>query len=251
MEFLGIIPARHASTRLEGKPLINIAGKPMIQWVYEQAIKVLEHVYVATDDTRIQSAVAQFGGKVIMTSKDHSTGTNRCLEAYDMVTRELGKKFDVIINIQGDEPLLHPDQLNVLMECFGVSSTEIATLVIPVTNKDDLENESEVFVTFDRYLTALYFSRSVIPALKGVPKDEWVLHNTYYKHAGMYAYTPEALRKFAELPQSKLEIVEGLEQNRWLENGGRIKIGITEHQSIPVDTVEDLARIRAIMEMPR
>lgn len=249
MEFLGIIPARYASTRLEGKPLIDIAGKPMIQWVYEHAQKALQHVYVATDDQRIESIVTGFGGKAIMTSPNHSTGTNRCLEAYDKIRRQMDIQFDVIINIQGDEPLLHPDQLNVLMECFDVSNTEIATLVIPVTNKEELDNESEVFVTFDRHLTALYFSRSVIPAMRGVPKNEWMQHNTYYKHAGMYAYTPEALRKFAELPQSTLEITEGLEQNRWLEDGGKIRIGITEHQSIPVDTIEDLERIRHIMGM--
>jgi 3-deoxy-manno-octulosonate cytidylyltransferase (CMP-KDO synthetase) len=249
MRFLGIIPARYASTRLEGKPLIDIAGKPMIQWVYERAAEALQDVYVATDDARIEKAVNDFGGQAIMTSPEHSTGTNRCLEAFETIEEQTDDPFDVVINIQGDEPLLHPSQLQVLMDCFDVSDTEIATLVMPVTEVEDLFNESEAFVTVDKDLRALYFSRSVIPALKGRPKKEWIRHHTYYKHVGMYAFTPEALRQFAALPQSKLEVAEGLEQNRWLENGGRIRVALTEHQSIPVDTLDDLVRIRKIMGM--
>jgi 3-deoxy-manno-octulosonate cytidylyltransferase (CMP-KDO synthetase) len=249
MKFLGIIPARYASTRLEGKPLIDIAGKPMIQWVYERAHEVLDTVYVATDDERIEAAVADFGGQVVLTSKDHPTGTNRCLEAYNKIKHQYDEPFDVIINIQGDEPLLHVNQLRDVMNCFNDSKTDLATLVIPVDNNDDLNNESEVFVTFDKNMMALYFSRSVIPYIKGVARERWLENNTFYKHLGLYAYTPEALQEFAGLQQSNLELVEGLEQNRWLENGHKIKIAITEHQSIPVDTLDDLVRIRKVMGM--
>lgn len=244
MKFLGIIPARYGSTRLEGKPLADIKGKPMIQWVYEKVKLELDDVYVATDDNRIKDAVESFGGKAVMTSKDHTTGTNRCLEALEIINRELNSSFDVVINIQGDEPMIDPEQVHTLIKCFDNPTTELATLVIPVSDSLDLENESEVFVTFDKNMKALYFSRMVIPAIYGVDRKDWMDHATFYKHLGLYAYTAEALKKFAHLPQSNLEKLERLEQNRWLENGGHITIGITEHQSIPVDTLEDLERIR-------
>ncbi|NJN25489.1 MAG: 3-deoxy-manno-octulosonate cytidylyltransferase [Cyclobacteriaceae bacterium] len=244
MKFLGIIPARYGSTRLEGKPLADIKGKPMIQWVYEKVLTTLDHVYVATDDERIKSAVEAFGGLAVMTSEEHTTGTNRCLEAMDIICKELQTSFDVVINIQGDEPLVHPEQIEALKNCFKNPYTELATLVIPVTESIDLENESEVFVTFDKNMKALYFSRMVIPAVQGVAKKDWMQHATFYKHLGLYAYTAEALKEFATLPQSMLEKLERLEQNRWLENGGHITVGITKHQSIPVDTMEDLERIR-------
>jgi 3-deoxy-manno-octulosonate cytidylyltransferase (CMP-KDO synthetase) len=244
MKFLGIIPARYGSTRLEGKPLADIKGKPMIQWVYEKVNQELNDVFVATDDERIKNAVESFGGKAVMTSKDHTTGTNRCLEALEIINRELHTTFDVVINIQGDEPMINPEQIDTLKKCFDNSKTELATLVIPVTDSIDLENESEVFVTFDKNKKALYFSRAVIPAIYGVDRKDWMSHATFYKHLGLYAYTAKALKEFANLPQTNLEKLERLEQNRWLENGGQITIGITEHQSIPVDTLEDLERIR-------
>jgi 3-deoxy-manno-octulosonate cytidylyltransferase (CMP-KDO synthetase) len=247
MEFLGIIPARYGSTRLEGKPLADINGKPMIQWVYEKARLALEHVYVATDDHRVFDAVESFGGNAIITSADHTTGTNRCLEALETVHETQGIAFDVVINIQGDEPMMHPEQIDILTTCFDDPRTELATLVVPVTDHYDLDNDSEVFVTFDKNMRALYFSRAVIPVVHGVPKSNWMDHNTFYKHIGLYGYTAAALKEFAHLPQSGLEKTEKLEQNRWLENGGTIKIGITEHQSIPVDTLEDLERIRKII----
>lgn len=247
MKFLGIIPARYGSTRLEGKPLADINGKPMIQWVYEKTQKVLAHTYVATDDQRIFDAVSSFGGKVVMTSSKHTTGTNRCLEALDTVSEIEKISFDAVINIQGDEPMMHPEQISTLMACFNDPETELATLVIPVTDQYDLDNESEVFVTYDKNMKALYFSRAVIPVVHGVPRGEWMKYNTFYKHIGLYGYTSKALREFAALPQSNLEKTEKLEQNRWIENGGTIKIGITEHQSIPVDTLEDLERIRKII----
>jgi 3-deoxy-manno-octulosonate cytidylyltransferase (CMP-KDO synthetase) len=244
MKFLGIIPARYGSTRLEGKPLADIKGKPMIQRVCEKVKEVLENVYIATDDERIVKAVESFGGKAVMTSEKHTTGTNRCLEATEIIQKKLGTSFDVIINIQGDEPMIHVQQIEALINCFDKPGTELATLVIPVTDPTDLENESEVFVTFDKNMKALYFSRMVIPAVHGIERKDWMKHNTFYKHLGLYAYTSDTLRKFATLPQTNLEKLEKLEQNRWLENGGNITVGITEHQSIPVDTQEDLERIR-------
>jgi 3-deoxy-manno-octulosonate cytidylyltransferase (CMP-KDO synthetase) len=247
MKFLGIIPARYGSTRLEGKPLVDIHGKPMIQWVYEKTKQALENVYVATDDQRIVDAVEAFGGNAILTSRDHTTGTNRCLEALEKVNQKSEDKFDAVINIQGDEPMLDPGQIKTLMECFEDQETELATLVIPVTDSYDLENASEVFVTFNNYMKALYFSRAVIPVIHEVPRSEWMNHYTFYKHIGLYGYTASALRSFAKLPPSNLEKTEKLEQNRWLEHGGTIKIGITKHQSIPVDTKEDLERIRKII----
>lgn len=247
MEFLGIVPARYGSTRLEGKPLADINGKPMIQWVYEKARIALKHVVVATDDERILTAVKAFGGEAVMTSPDHTTGTNRCLEALEKASKNHEIDFDVVINIQGDEPMLHPEQVKSLIHCFDDPDAELATLVIPVTDPLDLENDSEVFVTFDKHHNALYFSRAVIPVVHGVVRDKWMDHTTFYKHLGLYGYSVKALKEFAALPPSKLELMEKLEQNRWMENGGKIKIGITEHQSIPVDTFEDLERIRKMM----
>ena len=247
MKFLGIIPARYGSTRLEGKPLIDIHGKPMIQWVYERVKLAMENVYVATDDQRIMDAVENFDGKAVMTSREHATGTNRCLEALDIINQRLRSSFEVVINIQGDEPMIDPEQITTLMRCFDDRETTLATLVIPVTDPVDLENESEVFVTFDKHMHALYFSRAVIPVVHGISRDAWMEHATFHKHLGLYGYTANALKKFAGLPQSNLEKLEKLEQNRWLENGSKIKIGITMHQSIPVDTQEDLERIRKII----
>jgi 3-deoxy-manno-octulosonate cytidylyltransferase (CMP-KDO synthetase) len=247
MNILGIIPARYGSTRLDGKPLVDICGKTMIQRVYEQAAKVLEHVVVATDDQRIMDAVLNFGGKVVMTSTEHTTGTNRCLEAYEIIQRQSAVQFDFVINIQGDEPLLEPEQLRCLVSCFADPTTELATLVIPVYSEADLFNESEVFVVFDKNKKALYFSRSVIPHIRGVHKTQWLSHHTFYKHLGMYGFKVASLKEFAHLPQTKLELVESLEQNRWLENGGVIKVEITQHDSIPVDTIDDLERVRRII----
>ncbi len=247
MNFLGIIPARFGSTRLEGKPLADICGKPMIQHVYEHSAKVLDNVYIATDDKRIESAVLEFGGKVVMTSNQHNSGTNRCLEAYEIIQKKSNREFDVVINIQGDEPMLEPAQLQELMGCFNNPKTKLATLIAKVINGEDLFNKSEVFVTFDINKKALYFSRAVIPEIKGVAKSEWIYKTTYYKHVGLYAYTPAALKMFADLPQSNLEITEGLEQNRWIENGHPIHVAITEFDSIPVDTKEDLEKVRNLM----
>lgn len=241
--FLGIIPARYASTRFPGKPLIDILGKPMIQRVYEQAAKTLSDVIVATDDERILEAVKNFGGKAIMTSEKHKSGTDRCFEAY----QKYNKKFDILINIQGDEPEIQIEQIKQLQECFEDENTEIASLAKIISEKDGetfLSNPNHVKVVIDKNNFALYFSRSPIPYNRNV-KDEktWIRHHNYYKHIGLYAYKSEVLAQISNLPSSPLELSESLEQLRWLENGYRIKMGITSVESIGIDTPEDLERL--------
>lgn len=245
MNVLGIIPARYASTRLEGKPLMDLYGKSMIQRVYEQSRKALEYVIVATDDERIKEEVLKFGGNVIMTSSDHTTGTNRCLEAYESFMRTSGLFFDIVINIQGDEPLLDPDQINSLVTCFDDVEVRMATLVIPSSEKDDLNQG--VFVVVDNNYNALYFSRSVIPSLRDEIKENWTNKHRFYKHVGMYAFRGESLKEYSSLKESPLEKSEKLEQLRWLENGNKIRVALTTHKSIPVDTREDLEMVRNIL----
>jgi len=246
MNVLGIIPARYGSTRLEGKPLLDICGKSMIQRVYEQSKKLLEHVVVATDDKRIVKAVQDFGGNVVMTSPDHNTGTNRCLEAYRVFTKRHDLEFDVIINIQGDEPLLDPEQIRLLISCFYDAKTQLATLVIPVNEEENLF-EGGVYVVIDKFKNALYFSRSIIPFIRDSDASDWQKKHTFYKHVGMYAFKTQALIEFASLGQTSLELAESLEQNRWLENGKKIKVEITHCHTIPVDTLADLENVRAII----
>lgn len=244
---LGIIPARYGSTRLEGKPLAEIARKPMVQHVYERARKVLEHVVVATDDQRIIDAVQNFGGQAIMTSPLHSTGTNRCLEAYEKYVKNVAWTPDVIINIQGDEPMLDPNSLVLLRNAFKDDKVEMASLASEVTNRQDLKNNGAVFCVIDQKGDALYFSRSPIPYVRDIPIDEWLKHFKFHKHIGMYAFLPRALREFSAMPMSSLEKAESLEQNRWLENGRKIRIAITQHEGISVDTVSDLERVRKVI----
>ncbi len=248
MKILGIIPARFASTRLEGKPLKNICGKTMIQRVYEQASQALEHVYVATDDTRIEAEVNGFGGNVVMTSTEHATGTNRCVEAYNILQKSLNIDFDAVLNIQGDEPLLEPDILTRLANCFKDPSTEMATLIRPVHDKKELLATSDIWVVIDKNDYALYFSREVIPHVRGVQKGDWTDHHAYYKHIGMYGFTPKAIKQFASMKQTSLEKAESLEQLRWLENGGKIKVAHTAHRAISVDTQEDLDEVIEIIQ---
>lgn len=247
MNVLGIIPARYASTRLEGKPLADIHGKPMIQHVYERASLALKNVIVATDDQRIFDAVIDFGGKVVMTSKGHPTGTNRCLEACQTYTSETEQQLDVVVNIQGDEPMLEPRLLKKLSDCFHDGEVEMATLATKTTDPSDLQDESNVFVVFNESGDALYFSRSPLPHIHKKPVEEWLQHHNFHKHIGIYAYTPKALARFASMPISSLEKAESLEQNRWLEAGKKIRVEITSHQGISVDTPADLERVRKIM----
>lgn len=246
MKFLGIIPARYASTRFPAKPLANLGGKMVIQRVYEQVTSVLNDVIVATDDVRIADAVNAFGGKVVMTSTSHKSGTDRCFEAY---TKTPGD-FDVIINIQGDEPFIQPVQLQAIMDCFKDPQTQIATLVkpfIPSDGYDALENVNSPKVVVNKNMQALYFSRSIIPYFRNKDRKDWLAGHTYYKHIGLYAYRAEVLREITSLPQSPLEITESLEQLRWLENGYVIKVGISEVETIGIDTPEDLEKAEAFL----
>ena len=248
MKILGIIPARFASTRLQGKPLKDICGKTMIQRVYEQATKALEHVYIATDDSRIEAEVKSFGGNVVMTSAEHTTGTNRCVEAYNIVQKKLNIDFDAVLNIQGDEPLLEPEILTSLANIFNDPSTEMATLIRPVHDKKELLSTSDIWVVIDKNDYALYFSREVIPHVRGAQKDDWIEHHAYYKHIGMYGFTPKAIKQFASMNQTSLEKAESLEQLRWLENGGKIKVAHTTHHALSVDTQEDLDEVIEIIQ---
>ena len=248
MQFLGVIPARYASTRFPGKPLVDIAGKPMIRRVYERAAEALSEIWVATDDARIEEAVRSFGGNVVMTSEACSSGTDRCREAAEKISEITSRSFDVVINIQGDEPLLHPEMLEKLKGCFDDGRTDIATLANPVVQPEEIFNPNEVKVVFDRQGHALYFSRSPIPYVMDVDPSDWFAHHTFYKHVGVYAYRTDVLRRITELAVSPLEAVERLEQNRWLESGFKIRVKITNHESVPVDTPEDLERIQRLLD---
>lgn len=246
MKFLAIIPARYASTRFPGKPLALLGGKPVIRRVYEQVAGVLDDVLVATDDERIFDAVRAFGGRVVMTSPDHRSGTDRCREAYE----KQGGQFDIVVNVQGDEPFIRPEQLELLKSCFDDPDTDIATLVKPFTPADGLaalENPNSPKVVLDSRKRAIYFSRSVIPYLRGVEREAWLAHHTFYKHIGLYAFRTEALLAVTALPPSPLEKAESLEQLRWLENGCRIGVGITDAETVGIDTPEDLVKAEVFL----
>lgn len=240
MNILGIIPARYASTRFPGKPLADIKGKTMIHRVFENTKKTLSNVVVATDSRLIEKEVKQFGGNVIITSKNHKSGTDRCAEALDKYEKETEKIFDIVINIQGDEPFIHREHLTKLIDCFNDSKTEIATLINEIKSNNDIFNPNKPKVIINNHKYAIYFSRSPIPYLRGVEKENWHLHHTFYQHIGIYAYRSEILKKITKLTVSGLEVAESLEQNRWLENGFKIKTDITDKKSISVDTPEDL-----------
>ena len=245
MRFVGIIPARFASTRFPGKPLVDIGGKSMIQRVYEQVSKVLADVYVATDDQRIFDAVLAFGGRAIMTSDQHKSGTDRCYEAYS----KLSGNFDVVINVQGDEPFIQPEQIETLKDCFKSTETEIATLAKRFTEMDGFEalnNPNSPKLVVNKSSEAMYFSRSIIPFRRGAETADWISLNTYLKHVGIYAYRADVLRQLTQLEQSPLEISESLEQLRWLENGFRIKVGYTDVETVGIDTPEDLEKVKTL-----
>ena len=241
MKVIAIIPARYASTRFPGKPLAMLGGKTVIQRVWEQVSRVVDDVAVATDDRRIAEAVEAFGGRAVMTSPDHRSGTDRCYEAYCLI----GGEYDVVVNVQGDEPFISPSQIRALTACFDDERTDIATLVKPFAPSDGieaLENPNSPKVVIDNESRAIYFSRSVIPYLRGVERSEWLARHTFYKHIGMYAFRRDVLREVTSLPQSSLERAESLEQLRWLENGYKIGVGITDIETVGIDTPEDLAR---------
>ena len=247
LKFIVVIPARYASTRFPGKPLALLGGKPVIQHVYEQVSGVVENVVVATDDERIYEAVEAFGGRVVMTSTNHKSGTDRCWEAY----QKQGEEYDVVINVQGDEPFIAHSQLRAIMDCFNDETTDIATLVKPFTEEDGieaLENPNSPKVVLDKQSRAIYFSRSVIPYLRGVEREQWLKKHTYYKHIGMYAFRADVLRQVTSLEQSPLELAESLEQLRWLENGYKIGVGISDVETVGIDTPEDLQKAEEFLK---
>jgi 3-deoxy-manno-octulosonate cytidylyltransferase (CMP-KDO synthetase) len=243
MNFVGIIPARFASTRFPGKPLVDINGKTMIQRVFEQAKLVLDHVYVATDDNRIAEEVERFGGKFLMTSVKHQSGTDRIAEAVELLKSIFEDEFDVVINIQGDEPFIKPEQIKEIISCFENDKTEIATLVKKIDLNEEIFDTNKPKVLFDKNKKAIYFSRSPIPYLRNVEKSEWHLKYNYYKHIGMYAYKTTVLNELTKLEQSSLELAESLEQLRWIENDYTITVSETNFESVGIDTPEDLEKI--------
>ena len=247
MKFVAIIPARYASTRFPGKPLALLGGKPVIQHVVERVGRVIPDTIVATDDERIMEAVAAFGGQAIMTGTHHRSGTDRCREALD----KSGLDADVVVNVQGDEPFIATSQLEEIIRCFDDVSTQIATLVQPFAPEAGwaaLSDPNSPKVVVDDRNFALYFSRSVIPYLRGIPQEEWLSSHTFYKHIGLYAYRADVLRQISGMPQSALECAESLEQLRWLQAGLRIKVGYTNTPTIGIDTPEDLAAAEAWLQ---
>lgn len=241
MKFIAIIPARYASTRFPGKPLADMGGKPMIQRVYEQVKRAVHDVWVATDDSRIFETVKAFGGKAVMTSTGHRSGTDRIQEAYS----KIGEDFDVVINVQGDEPFIQPEQIESLKECFDSKDVELATLVKPFKKEDGFDvlfNPNSPKVVINKKSEAIYFSRSIVPYIRDAHHTEWLDKHIFYKHIGMYAYRVDVLKEITQLPQSSLEKAESLEQLRWIENGYRIRVGYTGVETIGIDTPEDMER---------
>ena len=248
IKYLALIPARYASTRFPAKPLADILGKPMIQHVYERAARLFEHCYVATDDTRIADAVKAFGGNVVMTSTEHRSGTDRCREALEKVSAETGIEFDVVVNIQGDEPYIQTEQLELIKSCFADRDTQIATLVKPFSSDEDIFNPNLPKVVLNAHSEAMYFSRSPIPYLRNLPQEEWQSAHTYLKHIGLYAYKSNILKEITSLEAGELEKLESLEQLRWIENGYKIKVAKTEFESYAIDTPEDLERLLEVLK---
>lgn len=244
MKFMAIIPARYASTRFPGKPLAVLGGKTVIQRVYEQVSSLLDEVYVATDDERIFQAVEAFGGRAVMTRSDHKSGTDRIEEAAE----KIGSQADVIINVQGDEPFIQPSQIKTLMQLFDAPETQIGTLGKRFENIEGIENPNSPKIVTDNRGFALYFSRSPIPFVRGKERSEWLANYPFLKHLGIYAYRREVLREVTQLPQGNLEKAESLEQLRWLENGYRIRVGLTDVETVGIDTPEDLKRAEEFLK---
>ena len=244
MKFIGIIPARYASTRFPGKPLALLGGKPVIQHVYEKVAAVLETAYVATDDERIYDVVKSFGGQVVMTRTDHKSGTDRIEEAIE----KIGGEWDVVVNVQGDEPFVAKSQLDTICHCFDDPTTQIATLGKPFESMEAVQNPNSPKIIVDNMGFAMYFSRSVIPYVRGKEKSSWLTHYPFLKHLGIYAYRKDVLRQVTQLPQSSLEIAESLEQLRWLQNGFKIKVGTTDVETVGIDTPQDLERAEEFLK---
>jgi 3-deoxy-manno-octulosonate cytidylyltransferase (CMP-KDO synthetase) len=246
MKVLGVIPARFASTRFPGKPLVSIDGKSMIRRVYEQALKAesLDQVVVATDDSRIFDHVKEFGGEVLMTSPDHQNGSSRCHEVLEILSRtDQSFKYDVVINIQGDEPFIDPQQIDKVTNLFIDPLVEIGTLAKKIAKTQELFNPNSVKVIFGKKKNAIYFSRQTVPFLRDINEKDWVENYDFYKHIGIYGYRAEVLKKIVKLKSSKLEEAEKLEQLRWLENGYKIGVEITEFEGVSIDTPDDLSKL--------
>jgi 3-deoxy-manno-octulosonate cytidylyltransferase (CMP-KDO synthetase) len=243
INIIGVIPARYASSRFPGKPLADIHGKTMIHHVYEQASKALDMVFVATDDVRIQNAVRDFGGRVVLTSPDHQSGTDRCAEAILYAEKVSSMVFDVVLNVQGDEPFIEPRQIELVKSCFDDQATQIATLVKEIHTQEDMFNPNRPKVVLNNRNEAIYFSRTPIPYVKAEKTSNWVQAHRFYMHIGLYGFRKDILLKITRLPQSSLELAESLEQLRWIENGYKITVRKTEYESFGVDTPEDLERL--------
>ena len=245
MKILGIIPARFESSRFPGKPLIDIAGKSMIQRVYEQCQKSsrLDKLIVATDDQRILDHLKTFGGQGIMTSSIHASGTDRCGEV-----AEHFPEFDILVNIQGDEPMIDPHQIDLLCSCYDDVNTRIATLVKLIHTNEELVNENTPKVILNKNHQAVFFSRATIPYLRGKKIDNWLSEHAFYKHIGIYAFKRQILSEIIKLPVSNLEIAEGLEQLRWIENGYPIQAAITTKESQAIDTPDDLIKVLKLLK---
>lgn len=245
MRILGVIPARYESSRFPGKPLIDVAGKSMVERVYGQCLKSssLSKVIVATDDQRIADHVNLFGGNVAMTSNTHQSGTDRCAEVANNYP-----EFDILINIQGDEPMIDPDQIDLLCKCFEDSHTSIATLVKKISTNEELFNENTPKVILNKNKEAVLFSRTAIPFLRGKTRETWIEHYTFFKHIGIYGFRTETLKNLTKLPLSALETAEALEQLRWIENGYRIHAAITDKESQAIDTPEDLEKLLKLIQ---
>ena len=239
MSVVGIIPARYASTRFPGKPLALIKGKTMIQRVCEQAWKsALDAVVVATDDVRIADEVMGFGGQYVLTDPNHRSGTDRCREALSL----LEKPYDAVVNIQGDEPFIDPAQINQVIELISRDDVVLASLAKRIEDEDELLSPNTVKVVMDAESNALYFSRHPIPFLRNLDREDWLAKGVFHKHIGIYAYKAETLSQIADMQPTALELAESLEQLRWLENGLRIRMGITQVENVSIDTPSDLQR---------
>ena len=245
-KYLGIIPARYQSTRFPGKPLLKIDGKTMIQKVWENASRAMDLVVIATDNEKIKNEAENFGGNVIMTSPEHPSGTDRCAEAVRLYEETTGVAIDVVLNIQGDEPFLDPKQVKQLMSAYENPDVKIATLIKKIDQNEEIFDINEPKVTIDQNNFALYFSRSPIPFIRNHEKEEWINHAVYYKHIGMYGFTRETLRIISKMEKTSLEIAESLEQLRWLESGYPIKCLETDIDSLSVDSIEDLKKMKEL-----
>ena len=241
---IGIIPARFASTRFPGKPLVDIAGKSMIQRVYEQALKAksLSKVVIATDDERIADEVKRFGGEFVFTSSQHQSGTDRCAEVIDKIPG-----FDIVINIQGDEPFIEPSQIDLLASCFIEDKVQLATLIKPIQSQESIYNPNSPKVVIDVNGRAMYFSRSPIPFIRNGEPGVWAEKHQFYKHIGIYGYRTKSLKEITKLPPSSLEIAESLEQLRWIENGFYIQTKVTDLETVAIDTPEDLLKLNNLL----